>query len=78
MKKNDFNKNLFNFINSATCSFTCIDTIKNNLLEEGYVQLYENEKRKLNMLLVCPLGPFLFNRKPENCKENLALKSVAT
>lgn len=28
MKKEDFNKELFEFINTSNCSFTCIDTIK--------------------------------------------------
>ena len=30
MNKKKFNKELFEFINSATCSFTCVDTIKLN------------------------------------------------
>jgi len=42
--KDKFNYELFNFINSATCCFTCIDSIKNKLVNEGYVQIYENEK----------------------------------
>jgi len=44
MKKEDFNKELFQFINNATCSFTCVDTIKKELITKGYIQLYENEK----------------------------------
>jgi len=47
MTKESFNDKLFNFINEATCSFTCIETIKNKLIEEGYIQLYENEKWNL-------------------------------
>ena len=80
MKKNDFNKNLFNFINSATCSFNCIDTIKNNLLEEGYVQLYENEKKKtkyatgvhVGLLFIQPQARNL-QRKPcfEECRHSV-------
>ena len=44
MKKNFFNKELFKFIDSSTCAFTCIDTIKKYLLSNGYTQIYENEK----------------------------------
>lgn len=44
MKLKDFNKELFEFINISTCSFTCIDLIKNKLIEKGYVQLFENER----------------------------------
>lgn len=43
MNKKKFNKELFEFIESATCSFTCVDTIKKALLECGYKELYENE-----------------------------------
>ena len=42
--KNKFNKKLFNFINNATCSFTCIDFISKKLIDEGYKELFENEK----------------------------------
>lgn len=48
MEKKNFNKDLFDFINNATCSFTCVDTIKNKLLQNGYKQLYENEQWNLN------------------------------
>ena len=44
MKKDNFNDDLFNFINTSTCSFTCIDSIKNKLLENGYIELFENDK----------------------------------
>lgn len=47
MNKINFNEELFKFINSATCSFSCIDTIKNKLLNEGYAELYETEKWNL-------------------------------
>ena len=43
MNKKKFNKELFEFITSVTCSFTCIDTIRKSLLENGYKELYENE-----------------------------------
>ena len=43
MKKITFNEKMFEFINTANCSFTCIDTIKNKLIEEGYEQVYENK-----------------------------------
>ena len=47
MKKKNFNKELFTFINNATCSFTCINTIKNILINDEYQQVYENEKWNL-------------------------------
>lgn len=42
--KDKFNEELFNFINDATCSFTCIDRIKKELIKNNYIELYENEK----------------------------------
>lgn len=42
--KDKFNDGFFNFINSATSCFNCIDSIKNKLIKEGYIQVYENEK----------------------------------
>ena len=42
--KDKFNCELFDFINKATCCFTCIDSIKNKLVKEGYIQVYESEK----------------------------------
>lgn len=44
MKKEKFNKELFEFINNATCSFTCINLIRNKLIKEGFIEIYENEK----------------------------------
>ena len=44
MKKDNFNQNLFSFIDTATCSFTCIDSIKNKLIKNGYIELFENNK----------------------------------
>lgn len=49
MTKENFNENLFEFISAATCSFTCIEKVKIKLLEEGYLQLYENEKWNLDV-----------------------------
>ena len=47
MNKHNFNKKFFNFINNSTCSFTCINYIKNRLKKKGFVELYENNKWKL-------------------------------
>lgn len=47
MEKGLFNKELFNFINTSTCSFTCIEEIKRILIESGYIELYENKKWNL-------------------------------
>ena len=47
MKKETFNEELFKFINTATCSFTCIEEIKKILIGEGYTELYENSKWNL-------------------------------
>lgn len=47
MNKNLFNNKLFDFINSSTCSFTCIEFIKNELLKNGYQELYEYKKWNL-------------------------------
>ena len=44
MKKDNFNQNLFSFIDTSTCSFTCIDSIKNKLIKNGYIELFENNK----------------------------------
>lgn len=44
MDRENFNKELFEFIGSATCSFTCVDMIKNKLLNDGYTELYETDK----------------------------------
>lgn len=47
MNKNFFNKELFDFINSSTCSFTCIETIKKILLKNNFQELYEYQKWNL-------------------------------
>lgn len=44
MIKKTFNKHLFEFIDNASCAFTCIELIKNKLINNGYMELYENEK----------------------------------
>ena len=44
MDKTKFNYEFFNFITSSTCSFTCVDKIKEELTKKGYKRLYENEK----------------------------------
>jgi len=44
MDKTNFNNEFFNFITSSTCSFTCVDKIKEELTKKGYKRLYENEK----------------------------------
>lgn len=44
MKKNNFNEELFKFISSSSCSFTCIETIKDMLSKNQFQQVYENEK----------------------------------
>ena len=48
MEKSKFNKNFFKFIEHSTCCFTCVDVIRNKLIQKGYTQLYENEKWVLN------------------------------
>jgi len=47
MDKKIFNEKLFTFIEESTCCFTTIDNIKNKLLKEGYIELYENKKWNL-------------------------------
>ncbi len=44
MLKDKFNKQLFEFINKGTCSFTCINKIKEELLNNNYIEIFENEK----------------------------------
>ena len=44
MIKRKFNEMLFNFIKASTCSFTCINEIKKELVNSGFIQLFENEK----------------------------------
>lgn len=41
MNKNKFNKDLIKFIESSTCSFTCVDKIKEALNKNGYIELFE-------------------------------------
>ena len=48
MIKRKFTDGLFDFIETSTCSFTCIETIKNRLLNEGFHELYENELWNIN------------------------------
>ena len=43
MKKETFNNELFECIKKSTCSFTCIEFIKNKLLKDGFYEIYENE-----------------------------------
>lgn len=43
MKKEKFNKELFEFIENATCSFTCVNFIKTKLLENDFTEILENE-----------------------------------
>lgn len=43
MKEREFNKKLFNFINTSTCSFTCVSEIRRQLIKNGYKELYENK-----------------------------------
>ena len=47
MIKKKFNEELFDFIENSTCSFTCIDTIKNELINNGYEEVYETKKWNL-------------------------------
>ena len=46
--KEKFNSELFDFIKNSTCSFTCVDAIKKELVDNGYMQVYENEKWDLS------------------------------
>ena len=45
---NNFNKNLLEFLRNGTCSFTCINQVKNILINYGYQELFENKKWNLN------------------------------
>lgn len=40
---NNFNKNLLEFLRNGTCSFTCINQVKNILINYGYQELFENK-----------------------------------
>ena len=44
MIKKNFNQKLFEFIKNASCSFTCIEFVRNSLLNSGYEELFENTK----------------------------------
>lgn len=44
MCKEKFNDLFFKFINSATCSFTCVKIIKEMLVDNGYVELQEGSE----------------------------------
>ena len=45
---NNFNKNLLEFLRNGTCSFTCINQVKNILINYRYQELFENKKWNLN------------------------------
>ncbi len=47
MNIENFNKNMFNFINNANCAFTGIKTIKDILLENNFIELEENKEWEL-------------------------------
>ena len=47
MRKDIFKKKLINFIKKGTCSFTCVNEIKNMLDKNGYEQIFENNKWNL-------------------------------
>ena len=47
MKKDKFNKNLIDFINNSTCSFTCIKKIKSILDNKKFTELTEKEQWNL-------------------------------
>lgn len=43
----NFNEELLEFIENSTCSFTCVDTIKNELINNNYEEVFETEKWNL-------------------------------
>lgn len=47
MNNKNYNKELFNFINKATCAFTGVKEIKKILLDKNFIELEENKKWKL-------------------------------
>ena len=49
MKKKSLNKEVFDFIKTSTCSFTCIREIRMQLLKNDFIELYENEKWELKI-----------------------------
>ena len=48
MKIDNLKKNLINFIENSTCSFTCIKEIKSILNKKGFIELEEQKKWNLN------------------------------
>ncbi len=48
MNKKKFNRNLIDFIEKSTCSFTCIEEIKNILNNNGFNELYESDLNNIN------------------------------
>lgn len=44
----NYNEELFHFIEQATCSFTGVQEIRRQLLEEGFIELLENEEWALD------------------------------
>ena len=44
MKNNKFINELLSFIEESTSSFTCVQKIKKELLENGFIELYEQDK----------------------------------
>lgn len=48
MKNDKFNKELIRFIKNSSCSFTCINTIKNILDKKGYKELKEEDSWNLD------------------------------
>ncbi|MBR1413207.1 MAG: M18 family aminopeptidase [Bacilli bacterium] len=48
MKNDKFNRELIRFIKNSSCSFTCIDTIKNILDKKGYKELKEEDSWNLD------------------------------
>ena len=39
----EFNQELLDFLKKGTCAYTCIEDIKNTLLDNDYVELKESE-----------------------------------
>ncbi|MBR1417264.1 MAG: M18 family aminopeptidase [Bacilli bacterium] len=42
MNNEKFNDNLINFIKDSSCSFTCVKKIKDMLIKNGFIELFEN------------------------------------
>lgn len=49
MNKDSYNDGLFKFIESSTCSFTCVSEIKKVLICNGYRELSEGDKWDINI-----------------------------